>query len=281
MMLVRVHPKPTASRSDWQRRRISRVADCEAVTVGNETPVPSRWESDTRRVSPDYVRLALADDHQRHDYIIGNSRFDQQDHARLRLVTLSCWHPEGDRAPIQRGRIRVLRRESWFLGQCARLAAATGVRGLVMFSDPVERRRADGTVIMPGHVGVIYQASNAVYTGRATARTLALLPDGTVFSDRAAQKIRTGERGHDYAERRLVALGARPRRPGENPAAWLAEALPAARARKIRHPGNHRYAFRLGTTRRARANVTITPRPGPYPKKALGQLDLFSVVTDR
>jgi hypothetical protein len=49
----------------------------------------------------------------------------------------------------------------------------------VVFSDPVERRRADGTVIMPGHVGVIYQASNAVYTGRGTARTLALLPDLT------------------------------------------------------------------------------------------------------
>jgi hypothetical protein len=57
-----------------------------------------------------------------------------------------------------------LRQESWFLGQCARLAASTGLRGLVMFSDPIPRRRADGTVVMPGHVGVIYQASNAIYT---------------------------------------------------------------------------------------------------------------------
>ena len=45
--------------------------------------------------------------------------------------------------------------ESWFIGQCGRLAAVAGLRGLVMFSDPVERRRADGTLVMPGHVGVI------------------------------------------------------------------------------------------------------------------------------
>ena len=31
-------------------------------------------------------------------------------------------------------------------------------------------------------MGVIYQASNAIYTGLGTARTLTLLPDGTVFA---------------------------------------------------------------------------------------------------
>jgi hypothetical protein len=75
---------------------------------------------------------------------------------------------------------------------------------------------------MPGHVGVMYQASNAVYTGRGTARTLALLPDGSVFSDCVQQKIRARERGHEYAERRLVGLGARSPRPARTPAAWLA-----------------------------------------------------------
>lgn len=166
--------------------------------------------------------------------------------------------------------------ESWMLGECRRLAAAAGVRGLVMFSDPVERRRADGTVIMPGHVGCIYQAVGCDYLGRATPRTLTLLRDGTVFSDRAAQKIRAGERGHEYAERRLVAMGARPARAGENPAAWLAGALDDVGARKIRHPGNHRYAIRLGVTRRERAAVVVGPRPGAYPKKHAGQLDLFA-----
>ncbi len=167
--------------------------------------------------------------------------------------------------------------ESWFLGQCARIAADTGLRGLVMFSDPVQRRRADGTLVMPGHVGVIYQASNAVYTGRGTPRTLTLLPDGTVFSDRAAQKIRRHGHGHDYAERQLIAFGARPPRAGENPATWLADALATVHACKIRHPGCHRYAFPIGT-RRQRAAVTIEPRPVPYPKKHLGQLGLFEAA---
>ena len=59
-----------------------------------------------------------------------------------------------------------------------------------MFSDPLPRTRADGTVVMPGHLGTIYQAANAVYTGRGTPRTLTLLPDGTVFSDGAGSPTR-------------------------------------------------------------------------------------------
>ncbi|MFF3489078.1 hypothetical protein ACFYXC_38430 [Streptomyces sp. NPDC002701] len=34
---------------------------------------------------------------------------------------------------------------------------------------------------MTGHCGWIYQATNGVYAGRATARIIKLLPDGTVF----------------------------------------------------------------------------------------------------
>ncbi len=94
---------------------------------------------------------------------------------------------------------------------------------------------------MPGHVGTIYQDANSVYTGRCTPRTITLLPDGTALSDRAAQKIRTQERGHEYAERRLMKLAAWTMRAGQQPADWLAEALDAAGARKIHHPGNHRF----------------------------------------
>lgn len=167
--------------------------------------------------------------------------------------------------------------ESWFLARCSRLAAADGLRGLVMFSDPVPRTRADGLVVMPGHVGTIYQASNAVYTGRATCRSLTLLPDGTMFSDRAAQKIRKRESGCEAAERRLIGFGARPPRAMEGPAAWLAAALADVAARKVRHPGNHRYAFTLGT-RRERTRVVIGLRPAAYPKKHLGQLCLWEAA---
>lgn len=156
--------------------------------------------------------------------------------------------------------------ESWFLGQIFRLAAESGIRGVVSFSDPMPRRTASGGLVMPGHIGTIYQATNAVYTGRATPRTLTVMPDATVFSDRACQKIRAQDRGHEYAEKQLAAFGARPRRAGENPAVWLAEALEAIGARPVRHHGNHRYAFRLGVTRRDRAAVRVALPSRPYPK---------------
>lgn len=155
--------------------------------------------------------------------------------------------------------------ETWFLTEAFRLAAHDGVRGVVSFSDPMPRRTADGQLIMPGHVGLIYQAKNAVYTGRSSARTRWLLPDGTLFSERARQKIRQQEPGHEYAERQLVALGAQPMRAGEKPAAWLRQALPDAGGRTVRHQGNHRYGFTLGT-RSQRRGVQLLGRPAVYPK---------------
>jgi hypothetical protein len=91
-------------------------------------------------------------------------------------------------------------------------------------------------VVHPGHIGAIYQGKGAAYLGRGTPRTLILLPTGQVFSARMAQKIRAQERGHEAAERKLVALGARPRRAGEQPADWLSQALEDAGARRLRHP---------------------------------------------
>lgn len=157
--------------------------------------------------------------------------------------------------------------ESWLLGQVWRLAAQDGVRGIVSFADPVPRRDAAGRLVMPGHVGTIYQATNATYTGRATARTLRLLPDGRVLSDRAMQKVRAQDQGHDYVERQLVAHGARPMRPGERPATWLADALDAARVTRLRHPGNHRYCFAVGGPAQRR-RVRLGMPPASYPKAA-------------
>jgi hypothetical protein len=71
---------------------------------------------------------------------------------------------------------------------------------------------------MPGHVVTIYAATDAVYASRPTARTVELLPDGTVFHERTAQKIRRQEQGHQYAEAQLIALGAQVPRAGCNPA---------------------------------------------------------------
>jgi hypothetical protein len=151
--------------------------------------------------------------------------------------------------------------ESWFLARAFRLAAEEGVRGVVAFSDPVPRK-VGGEVLFPGHVGWIYQALNASYCGRATARKLWVLPDGSSVNDRSLQKVRKGERGHEHVERRLMALGATVRRAGVSGAAWLPEALEQAGAVRMAHGGNHRYAFAIGPARRRRSPVS----EGPYPK---------------
>ncbi|CAM5537583.1 putative protein OS=Leifsonia shinshuensis OX=150026 GN=F1C12_21595 PE=4 SV=1 [Leifsonia shinshuensis] len=120
---------------------------------------------------------------------------------------------------------------------------------------------------MPGHVGVCYQATNALALGRSTARTLTYLPkDGVVLSDRMLQKIRAQESGSEAAERRLIGYGARPRRAGEEPSAWLRRALDDMAVSKIRHPGNFRYAWTLGSPayrRRIRVALERTPYPKP------------------
>jgi len=155
--------------------------------------------------------------------------------------------------------------ESWFLARCFEDLAAKGLRGVVSFADPVPRV-VGGQLLFPGHVGTIYQASNARYCGRATPRSLVLLPDGTVLSARSAQKVRAKERGHEHVERLLVGLGATPPAADERGADWLAEALRAVGATTLRHRGNHRYAFALGD-RRARRRLRIEGVTGPYPKQ--------------
>lgn len=153
--------------------------------------------------------------------------------------------------------------ETWFVTQAFRLAAGSGVRGVVSFADP-QPRTVNGRVIFPGHIGTIYQAKNALYCGRATKRTLWVLPDGTVPGDRMKQKIRKQERGHEYAEKRLISFGARPMRAGEKPAVWMNEQLREI-TRPLRHSGNHRYVFTLGSATQRR-HVRVAMPAAAYPK---------------
>lgn len=155
--------------------------------------------------------------------------------------------------------------ESWFLARAFGELRTIGVRGVVSFADPMRRTTATGEVITPGHIGTIYKAVNGRYTGRGTARTLTLLPDGTVLSDRAQQKVRGQDRGHRYVEKQLCALGASAPRAGQQPATWLAQALAEVGARKVRHHGAHRYVFPLGANRRERDRIRVASALQPYP----------------
>jgi hypothetical protein len=155
--------------------------------------------------------------------------------------------------------------ESWFLARVFELAAREGMRGIVSFSDPIKRIAQDGRVVMPGHIGLIYQATNATYTGQATPRTVWQLPDGSIFNEQKLGKIRQQKQGHEYSEQELCSWGARPRRRREDPRTWLQQARADIGARTLRHPGNHRYLFTLGDRRERRA-VSLGFGQLPYPK---------------
>lgn len=139
--------------------------------------------------------------------------------------------------------------ESWFLARAFDALRAEGVIGVISFSDPIPRTTIDGRVVFKGHIGNVYQASNAVYTGRGRDATQRLLPDGSVLHGRALSKLRkrdrgAPERGWRYAADRLEAAGAEPLRADEDAEAWVDRWLTRI-TRKVRHPGNHRYLFAL------------------------------------
>lgn len=141
--------------------------------------------------------------------------------------------------------------ESWFFARCRELLKREGIKGIVAFSDDTPRTSTVPvpSLIFSGHIGTIYQSSNAVYLKRTTRRILKLLPDGTIFSDRTASKIRNAERGWRYAANILVKHGAT-----EPPAtntddhtglrAWLTY-WTTLLTRPLHHAGNHRYAWSL------------------------------------
>ena len=151
--------------------------------------------------------------------------------------------------------------ESWFLARCFELLRAE-IAGVVSFSDPVPRTNETGATVFPGHYGCIYQATNAVYTGLSTPRSLHLLPDGTVLSPRAIQKIRKQERGWLGVCAKLERFGAEP--IAGDPRGWLETWLPRL-TRRLRHPGNHRYAFALD--KRLRPQLLARAQKYPKPKE--------------
>lgn len=180
---------------------------------------------------------------------------------------LTRWFPGPATDSVELGRFVLLDRvagngETWFLGRAFDVLRREGLSGVLSFSDPEARTTAAGAVVFGGHLGTIYQAHNALYRGRATARTLRILPDGTVFSARTAQKVRAGERGWRYAVEQLVAAGAATPAANEDLRDWLRAQLPRV-TRTHRHAGNHTYLW--GLQRAVRRELSKVPSL-PYPK---------------
>lgn len=202
--------------------------------------------------------------------VVGAAVFSHPPSERV-LACLPCERMAG----VELGRLVLLdgvpgNGESWFVAQCFRHLRAAGIECLLSHSDPVRRRAADGSVVMPGHVGRVYQATNAVYAGRTRGRSLALLPDGTVFSERSMSKIRGRERGWRYCVDQLVAHGAAAPAVGDlvdgaSLGAWMWRAIRAT-CRRLRHGGNHRYVWAVD--RRLRRDVAaMGSGAGVYPKQ--------------
>lgn len=165
--------------------------------------------------------------------------------------------------------------ESWFVSRCFKALKQEGVEAVVSFSDPVARY--DGTkVIMPGHVGCVYQALSAWYTGRSKAAWAWYLANGYQINRRDVTKVQqscsccgtgrstSGARG---ALERIIGWGARVPRRNECRRSWVKSVLPQIAERR-RHGGNHRYVWGLAKpARKGLARIHGAPDASVYPKK--------------
>ena len=135
--------------------------------------------------------------------------------------------------------------ESWFWARARRLVGQhkPEVRVLLAYSDPVRRRDAQGRLVLPGHVGTIYQATNARYLGRSSPRTLYLDRHGQPVSGRAITKIGARACGHAYARAHLEEASQTSQRATESVRDWIQRAR--SQLTRLRHPGNHVYAWDL------------------------------------
>ena len=98
----------------------------------------------------------------------------------MSYASLRPWGP-GD--AVELGRLVLLDRvlanaESWFVRRALDALARDGFAGVVSHSDPVARCDVDGRAVFAGHIGTVYQALGAVYTGRASPRTMLVAADG-------------------------------------------------------------------------------------------------------
>jgi len=158
--------------------------------------------------------------------------------------------------------------ETWFLARAFKmlLEKKPDIQVVISYSDPVPRYSTSGLLVMPGHLGIIYQAFNAAYVGSTKAEGTWLDAEGKSIGARLLSKIRHGEVGQDYGIERLLAAGAPARRRGESAEAWVERSLREGPFRRIRHPGKHTYLWPLGPTKRERKRIaSLFPEAIGYP----------------
>ena len=159
--------------------------------------------------------------------------------------------------------------ETWFLAQSFNLLNENlpKVDSVMATSDPLVRLNANGEVVMPGHVGTIYQAHNGAYLGRTKKRIIVSGTDGKVVTDRTISKVRKQEEGKEYAYRKLLKQsGVSPKTNTESWKEFVDRAKLAMK--RTRHPGNHVYAWAIGESKKERREIRnrIGSRELSFPK---------------
>lgn len=232
---------------------VIRTRDYEVVTMATEREVRELIAAHhyLRTLPPSRFRFGLY----RHGALVGAAVFTYPVNDRTITNVFGCPVMEG----VELGRLILLddvpgNGESWFVGECLRRLRRTGLAGVVSFSDPIPRSSFTGVTVTPGHIGTVYQALNAVYLGRSSPRTLRLLNDGSVLSDRTLQKLRAGEPG-TKSIRTVLGIS-----DVTVDVEILKEVLDRS-TRAFKHPGNHRYAWAL-----SKAAARSMPRGLAYPK---------------
>lgn len=171
----------------------------------------------------------------------------------INAAAVPAWFP-GTRAEhgVELGRFCLLdeceaNAETWFQARALRWAAQLlpDLEVVLSYCDPVARTALDGSTAFAGHLGSIYAAGNAQRLGRATPRTLKLLPDGRVASERALSKLRTDDQGAAYALEQLLRAGAPCRSPGESGADYLHRLDAMGFFRRLRHGGNLVFGWQI------------------------------------
>ncbi len=264
---------------------------CQRWRKGRDSYRPAGEVLDTGRFSVEAIEEGTAKSFvTRHHYSgsypaarVRAGLFEQKPFAKQQLVGAAIFsvpmNPKaslrhtGQDQGVELGRFVLLdevpaNAESWFLARALRLLSEKlpGMRAVLSYSDPVPRRNAEGIAIMPGHLGTIYQASNAHYAGRATPRTLVMTRSGHVLSERTLSKLRADDRGAAYAYEQMLAAGAPRRNPFEDGRDYVRRALADGPFTRLRHPGNHLYIFALGNRRERRDLFSMLEPALPYPK---------------
>jgi hypothetical protein len=232
-------------KSRWVKpRHVVDTSTLEAVLIDDDTT--ARDFIATHHYSGSYPAARARVGLYQHGRLVGCAVFSMPMNNRV----LPKWTGLGADESAELGRFVLLdevgyNAETWFLKRAFDLVKShKGWRAIMAYSDPMMRHTHDGKVILPGHVGTIYKAHNALYLGRSASRTHCITPDGRVISPRMLSKFRNDESGADAARVALEQLGA-PEYGGGNRVDYIKHALATIGARKFKHPGNHCYVWSL------------------------------------